>query len=627
MAQGCVRAGRHKNLIQDSQVRFSGEILVCRSSLPQSANHLLPPTHTISCPPAQYFSSVSWPKSRSFVHSCPYAMQAPSSSGGNLFEYNARYKILICRQCQYAVQKTAIESHLLRHKIYRGHRRRLLSSISRLELLEPDRVTLPTADSPPLGILPVLPGFCCTAAECRYLAATHKRMRRHWTEVHHLDASVPLSSSYVRAVRLQTFFRGNKNRYFEVAFSHPTSVESADDADDAPDDGDDRANRLDDPSGAANLPSHLRSQPKSAIGSVSTDFDLETLTYFHHFLITTSVSLPISLDARTREHYWQTHAVSYALQHRWLMCGLLAISAQHLAVRSHETTAREDHHNRSNRLKLDFSAEMARIAGRIDPEMTETEKEIMQIGQQIERLIRCAHWAFSGVTSGPEIPNGSPSSSSSPLLSIISIIRSFANSSLVLVDSWSHASSHTPQDTTHIISTSGHGQSSSSSSSTALLPLRNRLATLPSTMAEYLGRPHDIQDVFATMSAIKLLAEYHDNMVNMVNVNTNTITITTLWQSTINWPSNTTPHFTHMLAHHHPASLILTAYWTTMFVDPLERAGCWFLRGTARNITASIVRHLLLLSRSGNAAYKLVEDLEGFVPSSTSTSTSASTVG
>ena len=35
--------------------------------------------------------------------------------------------------------------------------------------------------------------------------------------------------------------------------------------------------------------------------------------------------------------YWQAHAVSYALRQHWLMCGLLALSACHLAALTSDT--------------------------------------------------------------------------------------------------------------------------------------------------------------------------------------------------------------------------------------------------------------------------------------------------
>ena len=67
-----------------------------------------------------------------------------SIGAGELLCYNAQHKLLICLECKYAIQKHAVDSHLLRHKIYREERQQLLSAISELELPEPDDVRFPT---------------------------------------------------------------------------------------------------------------------------------------------------------------------------------------------------------------------------------------------------------------------------------------------------------------------------------------------------------------------------------------------------------------------------------------------------------------------------------------------------
>ena len=135
----------------------------------------------------------------------------------DLLEYDSRYGVLICRECQYAIQKSALGSHLLRHKIYREKRRRLLSTIAELDLLEPHHVPLPPPASPPIDALPIISGYRCTLGECGNLCASFKRMRRHRCEVHGLRE--PLNSSFAYPVKLQTFFRGTKLRYFEVTSS------------------------------------------------------------------------------------------------------------------------------------------------------------------------------------------------------------------------------------------------------------------------------------------------------------------------------------------------------------------------------------------------------------------------
>ena len=138
----------------------------------------------------------------------------------DLLKYDAKHSVLICQKCKYAIQKSALESHLLRHKIYRGERRRLLSSIARLEIFEPDEVQLPPVGSSPVDTLPIISGYRCTATNCENLCASSKRMKLHWSEKHGLSDPPETSA---RSVNLQTFFRGTKLRYFEVASPRTTA--------------------------------------------------------------------------------------------------------------------------------------------------------------------------------------------------------------------------------------------------------------------------------------------------------------------------------------------------------------------------------------------------------------------
>jgi hypothetical protein len=67
------------------------------------------------------------------------------------------------------------------------------------------------------------------------------------------------------------------------------------------------------------------------------------LRYFHHFATTTSRTLPSSSSSQLQERYWQDAVVSEALQHSWLMQGLLAISAFHMAASATDPEARKLH--------------------------------------------------------------------------------------------------------------------------------------------------------------------------------------------------------------------------------------------------------------------------------------------
>lgn len=125
------------------------------------------------------------------------------------------YCVLICRECQYAIQKSAVSSHLLRHKIYREERQRFLSHVANLELLEPEDVSLPPPWSAPIEGLPVIAGVGCTQDGCGSLCASLKRMKKHQSEVHGVS-NLGNVEEFARPAALQTFFRGTKLRYFEV---------------------------------------------------------------------------------------------------------------------------------------------------------------------------------------------------------------------------------------------------------------------------------------------------------------------------------------------------------------------------------------------------------------------------
>ena len=173
-------------------------------------------------------------------------------------------------------------------------------------------------------------------------------MKRHWNEIHGLDGPVPLSFSFARPVKLQTFFRGTKVRYFEVASPTALLANTDDDGDD--DDGKDDHEACEEKSHSAIIvmppPPPRVPAPRTAHGPSPADFNLETLTYFYHFSTITSLTLPGAEEPQSAKQYWQTHIVLQALQRPWLMCGLLAISAHHLVSLADDTTTKRIHHER-----------------------------------------------------------------------------------------------------------------------------------------------------------------------------------------------------------------------------------------------------------------------------------------
>ena len=224
-------------------------------------------------------------------------------------------------------------------------------------------------------------------------------MKRHWSEIHGLDGSVPLSFSFARRVKLQTFFRGTKVKYFEVASPTAPLANADDDGDD--DDGDDDHEACEKEGHNAIIvspppPPRVPAPPGTAHDPSPADFNLETLTYFYHFSTITSLTLPGAEDPQSAKHYWQTHIVLRALQRRWLMCGLLAISAHHLAALADDTTTKRIHHERGMQFSSEFSAGLGQTTGcDLDLEATEIEEKLKMTGEQIRCLLRCAQWSLA----------------------------------------------------------------------------------------------------------------------------------------------------------------------------------------------------------------------------------------
>lgn len=530
---------------------------------------------------------------------------------GDLLEYNSKHHLLICRQCQYAIQKNALESHLLRHKIYRVDRQRLLSSIAQLDLLEPDHVLLPAAGSPPVDALPLLSGYCCTAERCRHLTASSKRMKRHWSETHGLDGSVPLSSSFARPVKLQTFFRGTKIRYFEVASPMAPLVNSDDDDDDGEGEGDHEACEPEGHSAVTVTPPPPPpppggpAPPETAHGPSSADFNLETLTYFYNFSTTTSLTFPGAEDQQSATHYWQTHVVLRALQRRWLICGLLAISAHHLATLVDDTTTKRIHRERGVQFSSEFSAGLRQTTEcHLDLETAEMEKEAKQTGEQISCLLRCVEWPLAEPSFDHELL------APCELLSVMSIIRGCVVSDSSLRQGGIRNDGHGGREELSVqgflhTRDSSYGGNPHTNSPNENMPsvLINLLHELPSCIAEGLGRPKSTQDVLATLSAISIAVECCDISFARDEA-------ATAWQGVATWLANVPDHFNQMVGRYEPAALVVLAHWAAMLVKRAERVGCWFLQGSAKIIVLQVARHL---SANGHTVLGLVERLMDLV--------------
>ncbi|KAL9083802.1 MAG: hypothetical protein Q9165_008361 [Trypethelium subeluteriae] len=547
-------------------------------------------------------------------------MPAIKVGSRDLLEYDASYGVLICRDCQYAIQRSALQSHLLRHKIYRDERQRLLSTIGQFHLFEPDDVPLPTPASLPIDGLPVISGYRCTVVGCGNLCASFKRMRRHQSEVHGISEP-PNASSHARTVKLQTFFRGTKIKYFEVTspkvpdtaggalLATTGSDENGNKAGDEKHDGKRHDEETPHAGGAMSMaPQRVPTSLESLSGSSLVDLDLETLAYFHHFTTVTSLTLPSIENLRPAMHYWQTNVVSQALRQRWLMCGLLAISACHLAALTDDTAVERVHRERSSQLQSVFSAGWQETA-KPDTAMVATGvgEEAKEAGRQINCILRCAHWASAtstlneGIVLEPSAP--------SQLQSIMTTLCGLVIPNFTLYhDGDLQTCNHDDQEemiaqARNLLimrSSSDAGSFRPFSLSHGTPPaLLDRLLALPSRMAETFGKPEDVRDVLAALSAIATLIECCEISFSSDKAEAS-------WRGMTTWLTKVPDHFGRMILCHSAAALVVLAHWAASLVKRAEHCGCWFLRGLTKMLLRLIVEQL---SSHDLAVQGLVESL------------------
>ena len=254
---------------------------------------------------------------------------------GSFLVYLLDYQLVICKSCKFALQPSAISSHLLRHQIYREKRQNLLDRVAKLHLLEPDQVSLPSEVIPAIPHLPVAAGHRCGLPSCGHLCISHKRMTQHLRERHaHVDSAKSVSRSC--HVYLQTFFKGNKVRYFEV---EPSKTDAIPDSTRQSDryrfvNGSDLEENSSPgpPLGTEQCPL-LHRTPE-------TQLQIGDLLYMHHYTTVTGLSL-----TRGTEHvsFWTHDLPLQAANQPFLLHGILGVAAFHQAVLASDPDVRRQH--------------------------------------------------------------------------------------------------------------------------------------------------------------------------------------------------------------------------------------------------------------------------------------------
>lgn len=515
----------------------------------------------------------------------------------DLLVYDARYRVLICRECQYAIQKSALQSHLLRHKIYREERQRLLSSIAQLDLCEPHEVSLPGPTSLPIQYITLLSGYRCLVDGCDSLCSSTKRMRQHQSKEHGLSDSYDFGS-LTKSIQLQTFFRGNKLRYFEVAGSSAVDTATAPlTASFGRHDGtgsfvgNELDERMHSPEESSLPLQHVPAFQGAASGPSMVNIDLETLTYFHHFTTATSLTLPWVDAAQAAFSCWQTQVVPRALQQRWLMCGLLAVSSCHKAALANDFTCKRVHRERSVPFSSEFSATWEQsVAHDGFANTTDWDKEVSTAARLIQSILRCAHWMFT--EDGIDQHGSKGLSAQMQLHSALANIQSFA------VSKYPFVGLHGGDNREDAFKLAARMLKSTPTDGLFSKPL-NCLASLPSRMTEALGRPDNVADVLATMDAIAAL-------INCCAIGFESEDAGVTFLAMAMWLANIPDQFQNLIYRYSPAALVVLAHWAAYLVGRAEVCGCWFLRYSAKRIISCIREQLA----NNRAVLRLIEDME-----------------
>lgn len=263
---------------------------------------------------------------------------APQLDLDYLLKYLPEYCIVICKSCRFAVQPSALSSHLLRHRMYRVKRRKLLDRVAELRLLEPEDVALPLSKVPPFSDLPMTTGYRCTMPNCDHLCRSQKRMSQHLREHHQVGPRTD-ADDHMQQVHLQTFFRGNKVRYFEV------------EPDDIPLETTRSSNQpleyqfLNLPQSRAQESSSLRPSSRngheSTVDATITQRQMENLLYLHQYTTCTSLSLARGTESTD---FWTRHIVLEAPSQSFLMHGILGVAAFHQALLTTDAKECNRHH-------------------------------------------------------------------------------------------------------------------------------------------------------------------------------------------------------------------------------------------------------------------------------------------
>lgn len=263
--------------------------------------------------------------------------------GSDLLLYNAEFQCVICKDCEYAVQPAAIPRHLKqRHKIYRKDRGDILEVIDSLPLVDPSLIQHHEYGAP-VPHLAIMRGLYCTAEDCSYLCESLKRMQQHWAANHNKTVTPDVDW---QPTLMQTFFRGTCTRYFRVRGDAEIGKALGQRTARSP-----RAIAPKEESSSSSYDETVVMPPPAY-----PDINLSDMSLFYHFLNFTSRTIHCGPEA---DDFWTARVPQIAIQNSYLMHGILASAAVHLAC-LHPT---HDTLTRTKQIQLGTSHQNASLPG------------------------------------------------------------------------------------------------------------------------------------------------------------------------------------------------------------------------------------------------------------------------
>lgn len=342
-------------------------------------------------------------------------------------------------------------------------------------------------------------------------------------------------------VQMQTFFRGTKNKYFQVNASLDTPRQAQ-------------------ASTSNSIPELMSEATKRLLTPPSTTpilINMEQLQYFHHFNMATSLVLPPKQGIASLK--WKNQVVQKALNHHDLMAGMLALSATQAASVATDEDSRRVHMANSRA----FEQQMSAVHSGPQPQEDNNSKIDGSAGllSQFRGMLRLHAWSRSA--------HEPDESASSQAFAILQTFSSLVRQSQPNWTSKQHYSASPEIPRPHEVPAPP-------------LPVL-RVHKLPYQMISTPRRLENPEDVAAMQEAVHGLSE----AVTLSHVYADS---TIVWSCLTHWLELLTDYFLEMVKRKDVLALVALAFGAVL----IRRAArlYWFLEGCAEKWFASIVAEM-----------------------------------